>query len=82
MSMTRRKIEDAREAARAFLRASDALLEELDAQALEERPWDPPGTERTLSSNDYSNGSARSGTLRRRSMDLTRSLAELRKPSW
>jgi len=77
--MTRIKIENAKLEAARFIVAADELMDELDRDALEPRYYDEPGKVRATSPNDYSWGSAASGTLRRRSMDLTRTLAQLRK---
>ncbi|WGH21417.1 hypothetical protein SEA_EMOTION_68 [Arthrobacter phage Emotion] len=79
MSMTRRKIMDARAEALRFVVAADDAIVRIDRDALEPKPWDEPGTERLAKPGDHSWGSAATGTLRRRSMDLTRSLSDLRK---
>lgn len=75
--MTRFKIAAAKELAQEFIERCDAALKQLDAEA-KRNTWrtEPPG-EATL--HDYSYGSKPTGALRRRSMDLTRTLAELRK---
>lgn len=79
MSMTRAKIEATKAAARTVIAACDALLERLDS---ERSRWDyqeQRNIVRPKDPNDHSWGSPESGTLRRKSMDLTRTLAELRK---
>lgn len=75
MSMTRQKIEAAQAEARRFLEAADAALARLDEENTR-RIYPQPGP----TPDDYSYGSAATGALRRRSMDLTRSLADLRRP--
>ncbi|WIC90213.1 hypothetical protein SEA_VROOMVROOM_63 [Arthrobacter phage VroomVroom] len=90
MSMTRDKIEEAMAEATRFLQAADEALAKLDqevadrddryasaaaqgyAYAVDHDPGPKP--------SDYSYGSAATGTLRRRSMDLTRALSKLRTP--
>ena len=89
MSMNRQTIEASIKLAREFIVSGRAALERLDAEA-EERDYryesrhaagideatPPPGRQ----PSDYSYGSKETGALRRKSMDLTRKLAELRKP--
>lgn len=77
MSMNRAKIEAAKSLAQEFIERCDAAIAQLDVEA-RRNTWrtDPPGQSTPA---DYSYGSKRTGTLRRRSMDLTRILAELRK---
>jgi hypothetical protein len=77
MSMTRNKIEAAKMMAQEFIERCDAAMDQLDLEA-RRNTWaaDSPGQS---TPNDYSYGSKRTGALRRRSMDLTRILAELRK---
>lgn len=77
MSMTRFKIAAAKSMAQEFIERCDAALKQLDTEA-KRNTWrtDPPGESTPF---DYSFGSKPTGALRRRSMDLTRTLAELRK---
>jgi len=76
MTMTRNKIEESITEARRFIVAAQAAIERLDVEKSgygyrENTNWKPaPG--------DHSYGSAETGTLRRKSMDLTRTLAGLR----
>jgi len=89
MSMDRQTIEDSITQAREFIVAGQAALERIDAET-EERDvrydllashgFDGPRPARGPSYSDYSSGSKETGALRRKSMDLTRKLAELRKP--
>lgn len=76
MSMTRSKIEQARASAIELLSACDAAVARLNKEL--ERSWLPP-EQRIPTPSDHSFGSAETGALRRKSMDLTRTLAELRK---
>ena len=72
MTMYRGKIENAKREAEDFIGACHEALARLD----KENEWkgrDFP------SPADYSFGSAETGALRRKSTDLTRTLAELRK---
>lgn len=71
MSMTRHKIAVAKSIAQEFIERCDDATAQLDKEAR--------GYDRERSGYDASYGSKRTGTLRRRSMDLTRILAELRK---
>jgi hypothetical protein len=83
MPMTRGKIERAREAALQFVAHCELMLIRLDEDLgrprydSDKREWVagdiPP------SPSDHSWGSKESGALRRKSMDLTRTLADLRK---
>lgn len=73
--MTRDKIEAARDEATRFLLAADEALTQLDRENSATWRRDPV----EASPGDHSYGSAATGTLRRRSMDLTRALSELRK---
>ena len=73
MSMYRGKIETAKREAEDFLGACNEALARLDKENEGWKNRDFP------SPVDYSHGSAETGALRRKSMDLTRTLAELRK---
>lgn len=64
--MTLDKITKAQSLASAFIQAAKAVKEEADADG--------------RLNGDCVYGSKRTGTLRRASMDLTRALAEMRKP--
>jgi len=90
MSMNRQTIKDSIKQAREFIVAGQAALERLDAEVEDrearyadryaagiDEPHPPTGPQ----PGDYSNGSKETGALRRKSMDLTRKLAELRKYS-
>lgn len=77
MSMTRNKIEDAIEEARRFIVRAQAALERLDVEKSGYGYRDDSVWKRKPA--DYSYGSAETGALRRTSLDLTRTLAELRK---
>lgn len=79
MSMTRGKIEATKAAARELVIACDALLERLDAERATYNYHSKNYDIRPSTANDHSWGSPESGTLRRKSMDLTRTLANLRK---
>lgn len=76
MSMTRNKIEAAKKMAQDFITRCDDALLQLDRERGQHWKATAPDP---ITPNDYSFGSKRTGTLRRRSMDLTRILAELRK---
>lgn len=71
--MTRFKIAAAKSLAQEFIERCDEAMKQLDTEA--KRSWQP----RDSTPFDYSFGSKPTGALRRRSMDLTRTLAELRK---
>jgi len=78
MSMDRQTIEAGMKQARQFLTAGRLALERLDLEKSgyryrDEENWTPKPTDRSW-------GSPETGALRRSSMDLTRKLAELRKP--
>jgi hypothetical protein len=78
MSMNRKTIEESIKQAREFIVAGQAAIERLDFEKSgygyrDEENWRPQAHDRFIT------GSAESGNLRRRSMDLTRKLAELRK---
>lgn len=79
MSMTRSKIEATITGAQQFITAAQSALERLDAERGTYDYQARVNVERPKTGGDYSYGSAESGTLRRKSMDLTRTLAELRK---
>jgi hypothetical protein len=90
MSMDRKTIQEAIKHAREFNIAALAALERLDAEVenrddlnddRERRGISEPRPPRGPSPHDYSYGSKETGALRRKSMDLTRKLAELRKHS-
>lgn len=74
MTMYRGKIERAKADAEEFIGACSEALARLDQEAAQS--WSGP---KAPSIVDYSYGSPETGALRRRSMDLTRTLAELRK---
>lgn len=74
MTMYRGKIETAKREAEDFLGACNEALARLDKE--NEGAWGGP---KKASIVDSSNGSPETGALRRKSMDLTRSLADLRK---
>lgn len=73
MSMYRGKIERAKTEAEDFVGACNEALARLDTENTGWKNRDFP------SIADYSYGSPETGALRRKSMDLTRILAELRK---
>ena len=88
MSMTRDKIIAAQAEASRFIKAGNAALSQLNAESQRRDEWNTYREERGISEprppagpqpDDYSYGSAETGALRRASMDLTRTLAELRK---
>ena len=74
MSMNRQTIKDAKTEAQAFITACDEALARLDEEAA--NGW---GGGRKPTPGDQSGGSPQTGTLRRKSMDLTRILATLRR---
>ena len=80
--MNRGQIEDAKALAKEFIVSCDTALAQLDAELESRNEWlvdrgeDPYKSSRS----DHSYGSKATGALRRRSLDLTRALAELRKP--
>lgn len=76
MSMTRFKIAAAKALAQEFIERCDEAMKQLDVEAKGQTWRQPPGESTPF---DYSQGSKPTGALRRRSMDLTRNLAELRK---
>ena len=78
MSMTRKEVKATMQLAKDFIEASEALLARIDYEKggygyRNDKVWKPEPQDRSWSSPE-------SGTLRRRSMDLTRALANLRKP--
>jgi len=83
MPMTRAKIEKARKAALEFVARCELLLIKLDSNLTsqqynsQEGKWE--SKEGKPAPHDHSWGSKESGALRRNSMDLTRTLADLRK---
>lgn len=77
MSMTRNKIEAGITEARRFIVASQAALERIDVERSGYGYRDDSAWKRQPS--DHSWGSKETGALRRASLDLTRTLAELRK---
>jgi hypothetical protein len=84
MSMTRNKIILSRRLALKFVKACDDALARLDRENSQRGAWNP-ATEsyeeapRPAAPHDTSGGSPETAALRRHSMDLTRSLAELRR---
>ncbi|UVK63583.1 hypothetical protein SEA_JANEEMI_63 [Arthrobacter phage Janeemi] len=87
--MNRAQILAAQAEARRFVQAADVALARLDEEVARrdqsydvraKHGYDGPRPAPGASPDDYSFGSAATGTLRRRSMDLTRSLADLRRP--
>ncbi len=88
MSMTRDKIIAAQAEASRFIRAGNAALSKIDAENECRDKWNADRQARGISEpypprgpqpHDYSYGSKETGALRRASLDLTRTLAELRK---
>ncbi len=89
MSMTRQKIEDSIKEARRFIVTAQAALERLNAEKEGRNAWyeerygagiSEPTPSPDRSPDDHSWGSPETGALRRHSLDLTRILANLRKP--
>lgn len=87
MSMTRQKIEDSIKEARRYIVTAQAALERLDAEKEGRNNWyaerntagiSEPNPPHERTPDDYSYGSPETGSLRRHSMDLTRTLAKLR----
>lgn len=87
--MTRRNIEESIKEARRFIVTAQAAIERLDAEKDHRNSWyadrhaagiDEPNPPHEKTPDDHSYGSPETGALRRHSMDLTRKLAELRKP--
>lgn len=88
MSMTRQKIEGSIKEARRYIVTAQAAIERLNAEKEARNDWyeerhaagiDEPNPPNENQPDDYSYGSPETGALRRKSMDLTRTLAELRK---
>lgn len=86
--MNRSQIEASKQLAKEFIKAADAALGRLDAENEQRDEWNAIRFERGINEatpppgpqpSDYSFGSPETGALKRRSMDLTRSLAVLRK---
>lgn len=83
--MNRGQIEASKQLAQQFIEAADTALERLDTELAEKgNRYDYTTKEyvredRDPSPHDYSYGSPETGALKRKSMDLTRSLAVLRK---
>ena len=77
MSMTRNKIEASIAEARRFIVKSQAALERLDVE--KSGYGYPENSVWKRQPSDHSWGSAETGAPRRASLDLTRTLAELRK---
>lgn len=86
--MNRSQIEASKQLAQEFITAADAALGRLDAESERRDEWNDARQARGISEpyppngpqpDDYSFGSPETGALKRRSMDLTRSLAVLRK---
>jgi hypothetical protein len=65
-TMTKEKLQTAKEEALRFLKAVDALEDQKEVS--------------TIHAPAYYRGSKQTGAVKRASMDLTRALAELRKP--
>jgi|GEM_PF-3184486 len=90
MSMNRQTIEETIKQARELIVAGQAALERLDSENDERQTYyaerhaagiDEPTPPQGPQPHDHSYGSKETGNLRRKSMDLTRKLAELRKYS-
>lgn len=88
MSMTRDKIIAAQAEASRFIKAGNEALSRLNAENEDRNHWyeqrhnagiDEPHPPTEPQPYDYSYGSKETGALRRASLDLTRTLAELRK---
>lgn len=88
MSMTRGKIIEAQAEASRFIKAANEALSQLNEESRRRDEWNTYREAQGISEprppagpqpDDYSYGSADTGALRRASMDLTRTLAELRK---
>lgn len=80
--MNRSQIEASKQLAQEFITAADAALERLDSEQHERIDrWKSGGDDGRFErrGTDYSYGSPETGALKRKSMDLTRSLAVLRK---
>lgn len=84
MTMTREKIILTRRLALKFVKACDAALARLDHENAQRGAWNPTTqayeeAPRPAAPHDTSGGSPETAALKRNSMDLTRSLAELRR---
>lgn len=79
MSMHRAQIERVSNLCRAVMDACDLALQQLDTEVQGRHKRYPEIWNGKPRANDYSYGSAATATLRRRSMDLTRALAEMRR---
>lgn len=88
MSMNRQTIKEAKAEAQTFIKACDEALARLDAENDDRAQWyaerhasgiDEPTPSPGPHPHDHSYGSKQTGTLRRKSMDLTRILATLRR---
>ena len=77
--MTREKIEAAMAAANTFIDACEEALDQIDLEVARRHEQYPEHADGAPRGSDHSFGSAATGALRRRSMDLTRTLAELRR---
>ena len=80
--MNRSQIEASKKLAQEFITAADAALERLDAELVERNERHGATSTGWLfeeGPDNYSYGSKETGALKRKSMDLTRSLAVLRK---
>ena len=79
MSMHRAQIERVSNLCRAVVDACDLALQQLDTEVQERHERHPEIWGGKPRADDHSYGSAATATLRRRSMDLTRALAEMRR---
>ena len=79
MSMHRAQIEYVSNLCRAVMDACDLALQQLDTEAQGRHERHPEIWDGKRRANDYAYGSAATATLRRRSMDLTHALAEMRR---
>lgn len=80
--MNRGQIEASKQLAQEFIKTADAALARIDTEQLERiERWKANGDDGRFEkrSTDHSWGSPETGALKRKSMDLTRSLAVLRK---
>lgn len=86
MAMYRVVIEKVKEEAQALITACDAALAQIDKENVGRSRWDHQKEEMVKDAEgprpgDRSWGSRATGDLRRKSMDLTRLLADLRRSS-
>lgn len=82
MSMNRQTIKEAKAEAQTFIKACDEALARLDEELDLHQRWIRGNEEAPKPQpkpSDHSYGSKQTGTLRRKSMDLTRILATLRR---